>query len=213
MERDKVLDIIKERIVYLDYEPGKQLREKELREEFDIGRTPLREIFIKLESEGLITTVPHSGTYVSTVSFHELRDLFEVRSYLISLAGKLAAKRINEGELEDLKGLIDKMKSEKNPKKLMKLDSQAHELVNEATRNAVLVENLRKLRQQSVRIWVFPRTKEFMSSFAEEFTELIEALSEGDEKRSGRILASHMEDFIDEIKNQFISAGHREEIM
>lgn len=213
MERDKVLDIIKERIVYLDYEPGKQLREKELREEFDIGRTPLREIFIKLESEGLITTVPHSGTYVSTVSFHELRDLFEVRSYLISLAGKLAAKRINEGELEELKELIDKMKSEKDPKKLMKLDSQAHELVNEATRNAVLVENLRKLRQQSVRIWVFPRTKEFMSSFAEEFDELIGALSEGDEKRSGRILASHMEDFIDEIKNQFISAGHREEIM
>lgn len=211
MERDKVLDIIKERIVYLDYEPGKQLREKELREEFDIGRTPLREIFIKLESEGLITTVPHSGTYVSTVSFHELRDLFEVRSYLISLAGKLAARRINEGELEELRELIDEMKAEKDPKKLMKLDSRAHELVNESTRNAVLVESLRKLRQQSVRIWVFPRTKNFMGTFANEFSELIEALSAGDEKKSGRILASHMEDFIDEIKNQFISAGGRNE--
>lgn len=211
MERDKVLEIIKERIVYLDYEPGKQLREKELREEFDIGRTPLREIFIKLESEGLITTVPHSGTYVSTVSFHELRDLFEVRSYLISLAGKLAARRINEGELEQLGELIGEMKAEKDPKQLMKLDSRAHELVNESTRNAVLVKSLRKLRQQSVRIWVFPRTKKFMGTFAEEFSELIEALSAGDEKSSGRILASHMEDFIDEIKNQFISAGHRDE--
>lgn len=210
MDRDKVLEIIKERIVYLDYEPGKQLREKELREEFDIGRTPLREIFIKLESEGLITTVPHSGTYVSTVSFHELRDLFEVRSYLISLAGKLAARRINEGELEEMREHLDKMEGVEKPKKLMKMDSQAHEMVNRATKNEVLAEDLKKLREQSVRIWVFPRTKKFMNSFKVEFAELIEALEKGDEERSGKILASHMEDFIDEIKEQFISESHVE---
>ncbi|MEF8797969.1 MAG: GntR family transcriptional regulator [Candidatus Bipolaricaulota bacterium] len=210
MERDEVLDIIKERIVYLDYEPGKQLREKELREEFSIGRTPLREIFIKLENEGLITTVPHSGTYVSTVSFHELRDLFEVRSYLISLAGKLAARRITEGEIKKLRELIEEMNSEEDPKELMKLDSRAHELVNNATKNGVLAENLRKLRQQSVRIWVFPRTKKFMSKFKDEFLELTEALEDGNEKKSGNILASHMEDFIDEIKDQFISESHLE---
>lgn len=208
MDREEVLEIIKERIVYLDYEPGKQLREKELREEFDIGRTPLREIFIKLESEGLITTVPHSGTYVSTVSFHELRDLFEVRSYLISLAGKLAARRINEGELKELKEHIKAMESVEDPKKLMKMDSQAHELVNRSTKNDVLAKNLKKLREQSVRIWVFPRTKKFMRSFGEEFSELIGALEERDETRSGKILASHMEDFIDEIKEQFISESH-----
>jgi len=208
MDREEVLEIIKERIVYLDYEPGKQLREKELREEFDIGRTPLREIFIKLESEGLITTVPHSGTYVSTVSFHELRDLFEVRSYLISLAGKLAARRINEGELKELKEHIKAMESVEDPKKLMKMDSQAHEMVNRSTKNDVLAKNLKKLREQSVRIWVFPRTKKFMRSFGEEFSELIGALEERDETRSGKILASHMEDFIDEIKEQFISESH-----
>ncbi|MBS3766123.1 GntR family transcriptional regulator [Candidatus Bipolaricaulota bacterium] len=210
MDRDKVLEIIKERIVYLDYEPGKQLREKELREEFDIGRTPLREIFIKLESEGLITTVPHSGTYVSTVSFHELRDLFEVRSYLISLAGKLAARRINEGELEEMRQHLKEMEGVEKPKKLMKMDSQAHEMVNRATKNEVLAESLKKLREQSVRIWVFPRTKKFMNSFKVEFAELIKALEEGDEERSGKILASHMEDFIDEIKEQFISESHVE---
>lgn len=208
MDREEVLEIIKERIVYLDYEPGKQLREKELREEFDIGRTPLREIFIKLESEGLITTVPHSGTYVSTVSFHELRDLFEVRSYLISLAGKLAARRINEGELKELKQHVKDMEEVEDPKKLMKMDSHAHEMVNRSTKNDVLAENLKKLREQSVRIWVFPRTKKFMRSFGEEFSELIKALEGRDENRSGKILASHMEDFIDEIKEQFISESH-----
>ncbi|MFP4136116.1 MAG: GntR family transcriptional regulator [Candidatus Acetothermia bacterium] len=208
MDREDVLEILKERIVYLDYEPGKQLREKELREEFDIGRTPLREIFIKLESEGLITTVPHSGTYVSTVSFHELRDLFEVRSYLISLAGKLAARRINEGELEELREHLKEMEDVEEPKKLMKMDSQAHEMVNRATKNGVLAESLKKLREQSVRIWVFPRTKKFMNNFKDEFSGLVKALEEGDEARSGKILASHMEDFIDEIKEQFISESH-----
>lgn len=210
MERDKVLEIIREKIVYLDYEPGKQLREKELREEYDIGRTPLREIFIKLETEGLIATVPHSGTYVSTVSFHELRDLFEVRSYLIKLAGRLAARRIQKKQLEELKKLVDKLKKETDPKKLMKLDSEGHEIINKSTHNKVLADSLRKLRQQTVRIWVFPRRKDFMSSFGEEFGQLIEALEDGDETRSGNILASHMNDFVKEIKEQFITAGHME---
>ncbi len=210
MDRDEVLKIIREKIVYLDYEPGKQLREKELREEFDIGRTPLREIFIKLEAEGLITTVPHSGTYVSTVSFHELRDLFEVRSYLIRLAGKLAARRIQGSQIEELKDLVEELKTETDPKKLMKLDSRGHEIINKATHNKVLADSLRKLRQQTVRIWVFPRRKDFMGTFGEEFEDLIEALEEGDETKSGNVLASHMNDFINEIKEQFITAGHME---
>ena len=210
MDRGEVLRIIREKIVYLDYEPGKQLREKELREEFDIGRTPLREIFIKLETEGLITTVPHSGTYVSTVSFHELRDLFEVRSYLIRLSGKLAARRIQKSQIEELKGLVEELKTETDPKKLMKLDSKGHELINRATHNKVLADSLRKLRQQTVRIWVFPRRKDFMGTFGEEFGDLIGALEEGDETKCGKILASHMNDFINEIKEQFITAGHME---
>lgn len=210
MDRGEVLKIIRDKIVYLDYEPGKQLREKELREEFDIGRTPLREIFIKLEAEGLIQTVPHSGTYVSTVSFHELRDLFEVRSYLIRLAGKLAARRIQKKQIKELKEVTKELKKEDDPKRLMKLDSRGHEIINLGSHNKVLADNLRKLRQQTVRIWVFPRRKEFMGTFGDEFSELLEALEAGDEKKSGKILASHMNDFINEIKEQFITAGHME---
>ena len=42
-------------------------------------------------SEKLVRVIPNSGIYVTDISFQELKDVLEVRFYLIGLAGKLAA--------------------------------------------------------------------------------------------------------------------------
>lgn len=206
MDQKQVYNNLKNRIVFLDYHPGKQLREKKLQQEFGIGRTPLREVFIKLETEGLIETVPNSGTYVTTVSFQNLRDTFEVRGYLIGLAGKLAAQRINPPQLTTLRELITKLDEEQDPKKIMKLDSRIHTIVNQATQNEILTECLSRLRQQAVRIWVFPHDKSFLHSFSNEFSELAQALKNGEESKSKKILQDHIKNFIHQIKDQLFSA-------
>lgn len=193
---------LKEKIIYLDFDPGQKIKEKEIREELEIGRTPLREIFIKLEEEGLVQMVPNSGTYITEVSFQSLRDVFEVRQHLIGLAGELAAKRINEEEINKIEEVIGKMEKESDSKRLMKLDSKVHSLINKATKNEALYENLQKLRQQAIRIWIFPHEKSFMSSFADQFRNLLEALKEGDQDLSKQILQEHTKHFIHQIKDQ-----------
>jgi DNA-binding GntR family transcriptional regulator len=197
-------DELKKRIVLLDYEPGQVLREKELIEEFGVSRTPVREALIRLETDGLVRILPNLGTIVSEVSFQQLKDVIEVRSHLILLSGQLAAARITKQELEELHGLIEQMKQEKDPKLLMDLDTRAHDLVNQASKNEMLVNMLGQLRDLVVRIWFyFPTNDEYYHGLSEEFEELEAALQAGNQEASARLLEKHTQRFIDHIRGQF----------
>ncbi|MFP4258590.1 MAG: GntR family transcriptional regulator [Desulfovermiculus sp.] len=197
-------DELKKRIVLLDYEPGQVLREKELVEEFGVSRTPVREALIRLETDGLVRILPNLGTIVSEVSFQQLKDVIEVRSHLILLSGQLAAARITKQELEELHGLIEQMKQEKDPKLLMDLDTRAHDLINQASKNEMLVNILGQLRDLVVRIWFyFPTNDEYYHGLSEEFEELEVALQAGNQDESARLLEKHTQRFIDHIRGQF----------
>ncbi|MFO7783237.1 MAG: GntR family transcriptional regulator [Desulfatiglandales bacterium] len=203
MNENPIYAELKKRIVLLDFEPGQVLREKDLIEEFGVSRTPVREAFIRLEVEGLVKIFPNLGTIVSEVSFQQLKDVFEIRSFLVRLTGTLAAARITDEELEQVRGHIARMKEEHDPKVLMRLDLELHDLINRATRNEVLVKILGMLRDQAVRIWTFSRADdEYYGGLAEEFEGLIEALEKRDGDGCAQILERHTKRFIEHIRSQ-----------
>lgn len=201
----KIYDELKKRIVLLDYEPGQVIREKELMEEFGISRTPVREALIRLEADGLVRILPNLGTIVSEVSFQNLKEVFEIRSFLVRLTGQLAAARVTDEELEGIRSLIGDMKKEEDPKALMRLDTELHDLINRATRNEMLVKILGMLRDQAVRIWSFSRENDaYYSRIAGEFDGLVEALERRDGEQSARILEKHTQGFVEHIRSQLV---------
>ena len=48
--------------------PGSVVNEGRLREDLDIGRTPIREALQRLALENLVKSVPHRGTFVTDVN-------------------------------------------------------------------------------------------------------------------------------------------------
>ncbi|WP_321971270.1 GntR family transcriptional regulator [Paratractidigestivibacter sp.] len=66
--QSQAYDLIRERIVYAEYAPGAKLGIKELCEDLGLGRTPVRESFLRLQQEDLVETRPQSGTYVSKIN-------------------------------------------------------------------------------------------------------------------------------------------------
>src|ERR1700744_6795818 len=73
--------------------PGQRLIERELCELTGVGRTSIREALRQLEAEGLVTTIPHRGPSVSTISLDEARQLYAVRALLEGHAGREFARR------------------------------------------------------------------------------------------------------------------------
>lgn len=73
-------------IVEGEFEPGQRLREVDLAAAFGVSRATVREALRMVEREGLVTIRPQRGARVTTLSTQEVRDVFEIRSYLMGLA-------------------------------------------------------------------------------------------------------------------------------
>jgi DNA-binding GntR family transcriptional regulator len=87
--RSRVLDNLRQAILEHKLVPGQRLIERELVELTGVSRTSIREALRELAAEGLVTTIPNKGTIVAEVTVEEARQLYQVRSALEALAGRL----------------------------------------------------------------------------------------------------------------------------
>jgi DNA-binding GntR family transcriptional regulator len=201
MANKEIYTELKNRIVYLDYKPKQVLNIKELAKEFEVSPIPVREVLILLEAEKLVHIIPNNGIYVTDVSFQELKDVFEVRLFLIGLSGRLAAQRVTTEELNKMKELLKKIKQEKDRNILIQLDAEFHDLVNCSTKNQTLAETLKRLRNQIGRLWFFAKENDaYSQKIPDDFEKLIKALKNKEQNKCEQIMKDHAIHFINQIK-------------
>ncbi|MCK5827023.1 GntR family transcriptional regulator, partial [Candidatus Bipolaricaulota bacterium] len=128
-----LLSELRERIISPEFEAGAGLNEKVISEEFDVSRTPIREALIRLEAEGLVASAPGRGFFVKDIGIRGFRELSEIRWSLSALAAKLAAERITDAELEDLRLLYEDIEEGEALDSLRKHDMRFHAVIDGAT--------------------------------------------------------------------------------
>jgi GntR family transcriptional regulator, vanillate catabolism transcriptional regulator len=95
---------LREMLLRGELRPGERIAEIPLSEKLGVSRTPLRLAFEKLEHEGLVKALPHSGFTASEFSVTDIWDAFETRGILEGAAARLAAERLeNPAQLEPLR--------------------------------------------------------------------------------------------------------------
>lgn len=205
---NRIFSVLRDRIVYMEYPPGKLLPEKELCEEFQVSRTPLREAIKKLEEMKLVTVIPRYGTYVSAVDINEIRCAFEVKIKLEGLAGEVAAKRITADKLAELKTLIEKADvslKEVGHRHLIEIDTRFHEIIYQAAQNPILQEILQNLHSRCARLWNSALTDMIsITIILRQLQEIYNALGKRDSEKVRQLMEDHVRYFIDQIKNQLL---------
>ena len=78
-------------IVHCVLPPGSPIREKDLSEQMDVSRTPIREALLQLEKEGLVEIYPQSGTRISKISMEEVRESHFIREAMESATVRFVA--------------------------------------------------------------------------------------------------------------------------
>lgn len=128
--------------------PGTKLNERELSERLGVSRTPLREAFRMLATEGLLLQLPNRGVQVALLSADDVRDAFEVMAALEGLAGELAAARITDDEVESLRVLQADMEAAHGARDLpvyYRVNREIHDRLNAIAANPVLANAYRAL--------------------------------------------------------------------
>ncbi len=97
--------------------PGQRIAEIPLSAKLGVSRTPLRLAFEKLEHEGLVKALPHSGFAASEFTLADIWDAIETRGILEGASARLAAERLKyPAQLEPLRKINRDMEniSDKN---------------------------------------------------------------------------------------------------
>lgn len=109
--RDKVYQYLRNHIVNGNFKAGDRLVERELAEKLGISRTPIREALFRLESQGLVMTVPRKGVVVTQISRDEIEEIFTILASLEVLAVKLAAAKMDPQTASEFDLIIEKIDS------------------------------------------------------------------------------------------------------
>jgi DNA-binding GntR family transcriptional regulator len=108
--RKRACDAIKRAITEMDIYGHRgeiRLDERQLSEALGVSRTPIREALSVLEQEGFVRSVPRRGLIVVRKSKREVVEMITVWAALESMAARLAAPRVTEAELAELRALVD----------------------------------------------------------------------------------------------------------
>jgi GntR family transcriptional regulator, rspAB operon transcriptional repressor len=200
-----IFETLRDRIIYLEYPPEMQLSEKELCEEFNVSRTPLREAVRKLEEMKLVTVIPRFGTVIAPVDIEEVRHAFEIKISLEGLAGALAAKRIISSDLKELQHLIRRA-SEGTPgenllQSLISIDRRFHGIIHRSAQNPILAEVLENLHSRCARLWNSALSERIpMADVVGQLESIHLALSERNAEKAEELLKDHVRYFIEKIK-------------
>jgi len=84
--RAHVAERLRTAILAGDIPPGAPLVETALSRRFDVSRGPLREALRQLIEEGLVVTVPYTGTHVAPLSVEDVQEIYSLRTALETFA-------------------------------------------------------------------------------------------------------------------------------
>lgn len=193
--RDQVAAQIRDAIADLRLVPGQVLVERQLCETTTASRATVREALRQLESEGLVTSSNGRGTVVASLSAEEALEIYEVRSALEGLAGRLFAERATPGDREALEAAFAELERVAGDTREMLLaKSKFYDVLMRGAKNAHLSRTIAGInrRVMLVRATSLSREGRWKTSL-EEVRAICAAAVSGDADEAERRCREHVQ--------------------
>jgi DNA-binding GntR family transcriptional regulator len=147
----RLIGEVRRRIIAGEISPGVNISEIAIADEFGVSRTPVRETFKQLQTEGLVEIRPRVGTFVTTPSRREITELFEMKELLEGAAARLLAQRGRVPEIDQLEENLrqaDLAVAADDKTRYAKLVEEFHDLLISGADNSKLEAHYRMLMNQ-----------------------------------------------------------------
>jgi DNA-binding GntR family transcriptional regulator len=126
----RVADELRRLILEGEFRPGKRIGQEMLAERFNASRMPVREALRLLESEGLVSIVPHSGAWVSKLDAFEFDQTYKLREVVEPLAIRESVSNLTDEQISRLGQLVEAIKATAGPQRdvegFLRLDREFH---------------------------------------------------------------------------------------
>ena len=199
---DRVFERLQMDILNGKYQIGEVISEKRLSEELGVSRTPIREALARLLEEDLIEDTP-AGTVVMGMTDDDMKDIYEAKGRIETIAARRAALNITDEQIEKMKQLVDEQEffvAKGDMGKVRDLDTEFHDVLYNASGSKILRRMLSPIHHKlmrSRRSSLEVNTERRLKSISEHAA-IAEALAERDPDKAEQAVMTH-------IKNAFES--------
>jgi len=194
--RHSVTESIRNSIALGYFTAGQRITERDLCEMTGVSRTAVREALRQLESEGLVTVVPHRGPIVTRLTPEQAEGIYQVRIELEGLACELFAKNATDADIAALQAAFEVLKGIPNitdPLERLTAKNGFYECLifgahNEALGHTLSSLNARVMVLRATSLAAPGRTQESL----QELDELVALLSARRGKEARKVAARHV---------------------
>lgn len=188
---------IRMEIVSKNFPPGMKLSEQLLCSRWNVSRTPIREALRHLESEGFISSSRHKGFVVTSISMHDVEQIYTILMSLDSLAGRLATPSLaNDPEklrtLGTLCNEMDELCGRRDIEGYMKKNLEFHSIIFRSSENGWVINILENLHSHTNRFILnalyIPRR---IDKSVQEHREILRCIEAANEKGVEKAIAAH----------------------
>lgn len=189
-----VYNSLRSSILSLNLVPGSVISENDISARFKVSRTPVREAFIALSKEALVTVMPQKGSMVSRIDFARVEQELFLRENLEPAALKLFVSNHNTSQLMELEKYIELQAEAAGARKFERFyryDNLFHQIFFGEQKVAwEVVENMcgHYNRIRLLTIWV----QDIVKDIVKEHKRLFQAVKRRDTEKALSLLESHL---------------------
>jgi DNA-binding GntR family transcriptional regulator len=173
--------------------PGTTLLETALASRLGVGRAPVREAILRLECDGLVVRTPR-GPQVRTLSAPEVVEIYQARIALEAEAAASAAAHRSALDLARLRHVHEEAHRSGDPDQVRMLHGRWHAVLRQACHNPTITGILERLALQLALYDSGDMSRNpNLESSDDEHTEVLDAITAGDQDRARALLRAHLE--------------------
>jgi len=196
--RDQVVDIIHQMILNGELKSNEKISERKISSMLKVSTTPVKEAFRILQVEGLISSSPRKGSFVSADVVEHLKQIVYLRSAIDGVAANFAARYATDDEIQKMQAILDCVEpliaSQKNADLISKKNDEFHNVLRNAAHNGYVVnlgENLRSI-DNSIRSVINKVDYRKIKDRHEEHKAILEAVKKRDGDLAERLMIQHV---------------------
>ena len=194
--REQALTALRRAITTGQLAPGTHLVETDLSDALQISRGTLREAMRQLQQEGLISAGARGRLSVRHLDAKEIRDIFDVRAALESLAAsELAASPDHAGAVAELRKAVTDMErwAASNLDDRIEADLKFHRTMCHLTGNETLLHSWSSL-EGSIRMSIMYAgvDRALKNMDVKRHSEIVDAIESGDADKAAATVRDHM---------------------
>ena len=186
--------ILVDRIVSGELVPGERIVESRLAKDLSISQSPVREALRDLAGIGLVEIESRRGARVRHPSAKELRDVSEVRSEIDAMAARLAAGRLDDDTMDELREAHATMTAcfkDRDYVGMTAADAEFHRLVARASGNEAIERVFGQLEPFARTFITLTSPNVEVSGILDQHGAILDALEARDGERAADLARSH----------------------